>query len=54
LHRDVLYVPGELWYCEDPSRRRPNFEMRLSFGGARDRDISIGIERLATVLRQFV
>jgi 2-aminoadipate transaminase len=46
LRRDVLYVPGELCYCDDPWRRKPNSEMRLSFGGAKDADIPIGIERL--------
>ena len=50
LARDVLYVPGELCYCEDPARRKPNCEMRLSFGGAKDKDIPIGIERLGRIL----
>jgi 2-aminoadipate transaminase len=51
LRRDVLYVPGELCYCGDAARRKPNHEMRISFGGAKDRDIPRGIERLGAVLR---
>src|SRR5207253_1136335 len=31
LKRDVLYVPGELCYCDDDTRAKPNHEMRLSF-----------------------
>lgn len=50
LKRDVLYVPGELCYATDPARRKPNHEMRLSFGGAKDADIPVGIERLGRVL----
>jgi 2-aminoadipate transaminase len=53
LKRDVLYVPGELCYCDDPTRRKPNREMRISFGGAKDADIPIGIERLGRVLQQL-
>src|SRR5436190_3726968 len=34
LKHDVLYVPGELCYANDPTRRKPNGEMRISFGGA--------------------
>ena len=51
LKRGVLYVPGELCYGDDPARRKPNHEMRLSFGGAKDADIPLGIERLGRVLR---
>ena len=53
LKRDVLYVPGELCYCDDPTRKKPNREMRISFGGAKDADIPVGIERLGRVLRQL-
>ena len=52
LEKEALYVPGELCYCVDPTRRRPNQEMRLSFGGARDEDIPVGVERLAATLRE--
>jgi 2-aminoadipate transaminase len=51
LKSDVIYVPGELCYCDDPARRKPGSEMRLSFGGAKDQDIPPGIERLGAVLR---
>lgn len=51
LAHDVLYVPGELCYASDPTRARPNHEMRLSFGGASLADISRGIERLGQVLQ---
>jgi 2-aminoadipate transaminase len=50
LKRGVLYVPGELCYCNDSSRRKPNSEMRLSFGGAKDKEIPLGIERLGRVV----
>ena len=53
LARDVLYVPGELCYCDDESRRKPNCEMRLSFGGAKEKEIPIGIARLAEGLHQL-
>jgi 2-aminoadipate transaminase len=52
LKREVLYVPGELCYCADHARRKPNHEMRLSFGGARDEDISVGIARLGRVIAE--
>ena len=50
LKRNVIYVPGELCYCDDPSRPKPNHEMRLSFGGATERDIREGIKRLGELL----
>jgi len=53
LARDVLYVPGELCYADDPSRRKPNRDMRISFGGAPDADIPIGIARLGGILRDL-
>jgi len=52
LARNVLYVPGELCYADDPTRPRPNHEMRLSFGGAPLSDIRQGIARLGAVLRR--
>jgi 2-aminoadipate transaminase len=51
LDRDVLYVPGELCYAEDPTRAKLNHEMRLSFGGATLEEIRVGIGRLGEVLR---
>lgn len=50
LAADVLYVPGELAYADDPRRAKPNHEMRLSFGGAGEADIVTGIARLGELL----
>jgi 2-aminoadipate transaminase len=50
LQREVLYVPGELCYTPDPSRSKPNHEMRLSFGGASLGAIREGMRRLGRVL----
>jgi 2-aminoadipate transaminase len=54
LKNDVLYVPGELCYADDPTRRKPNHEMRVSFGNASEENIREGIKRLGKVLRKFV
>lgn len=54
LAKDLLYVPGELCYADDPSRPKPNHEMRLSFGGATERDIRTGIARLGQVLHKLL
>jgi 2-aminoadipate transaminase len=54
LANDVLYVPGELCYADDPTRRKPNREIRLSFGNAREADIREGIARLGAVLRRMI
>jgi 2-aminoadipate transaminase len=54
LKNDVLYVPGELCYAEDSSRRKPTNEMRISFGNASAEDIRAGIARLGAVLRKFI
>lgn len=51
LAADVLYVPGELAYAEDPRRPKPNHEMRLSYGGASEKDIAEGIARLGKLLQ---
>jgi 2-aminoadipate transaminase len=50
LAQDVLYVPGELGYADDAHRPKPNHEMRLSFGGAGEKDITEGIARLGRLL----
>lgn len=50
LANDVLYVPGELCYAKDPTRKKPNCEMRISFGGASEENIRAGIERLGRAL----
>jgi len=54
LKNDVLYVPGEICYADDPARKKPNHEMRLSFGSASEEDIREGIKRLGAVLHQLV
>ena len=54
LKNDVLYVPGELCYADDPARRKPNHEMRISFGSASEKNIREGIKRLGAVLKKFV
>ncbi|MGH7991962.1 MAG: PLP-dependent aminotransferase family protein [Limisphaerales bacterium] len=54
LKNDVLYVPGELCYADDPARKRPDHEMRLSFGSASEENICEGIQRLGRVLRRFL
>jgi len=54
LKNDVLYVPGELCYADDSSRRKPVNEMRISFGSASEENIREGIKRLGAVLRKFI
>ncbi|HUA38384.1 MAG TPA: aminotransferase class I/II-fold pyridoxal phosphate-dependent enzyme, partial [Candidatus Sulfopaludibacter sp.] len=54
LKNGVLYVPGELCYADDPARKKPDHEMRISFGNASEEDIREGIRRLGVVLRKFV
>lgn len=54
LAHDVLYVPGELCYADDPTRRKPNHEMRISFGSAKEQDIREGVARLGKVLRELM
>ncbi len=51
-HR-ILYVPGEFCYADDPTRAKPNHELRLSFGGAKLSDIRTGIARLGEVMLKF-
>jgi 2-aminoadipate transaminase len=54
LKQDVLYVPGEICYADDPSRAKPDHEMRLSFGSASEASIREGIQRLGGVLQKSV
>jgi 2-aminoadipate transaminase len=51
LQRNVLYVPGALCYADDPTRPKPEHEMRLSFGHAGEGDLREGLRRLGEVLR---
>jgi 2-aminoadipate transaminase len=54
LAHDVLYVPGALCYCDDPTRRKPDHEMRISFGAATEENIRVGVARLGAVLRDLI
>ena len=54
LKNDVIYVPGELCYAEDPARPKPDNEMRISFGTASEANIREGIKRLGAVLKKFL
>ena len=54
LKNDVLYVPGEICYADDATRRKPNHEMRISFGSASEADIREGIRRLGKVLKKII
>lgn len=50
LKNDVLYVPGSLCYANDPSRKKPDNEMRISFGSASEKNIRNGVKRLGAAL----
>jgi DNA-binding transcriptional MocR family regulator len=54
LAKDVLYVPGLLCYAEDSTRRKPDNEMRISFGSASEGNICDGIKRLGGVLTKLL
>jgi 2-aminoadipate transaminase len=53
LSHNVVYVPGQLCYANDPTRSKPDHEMRLSFGSASEKEIREGIKRLGSVLRNW-
>ncbi|MBL4664457.1 MAG: PLP-dependent aminotransferase family protein [Nitrospinaceae bacterium] len=53
LNQNVLYVPGNLCYAEDSGRRKPDHEMRISFGSASEPDIREGIRRLGRVFSKL-
>jgi 2-aminoadipate transaminase len=54
LRHDVLYVPGDLCYAEDPTRRRPDHEMRISFGGEPASKLPEGVARLGKTLKEMM
>jgi 2-aminoadipate transaminase len=54
LANNVLYVPGGLCYADDPTRPKPDNEMRISFGSAVEKDIREGIRRMGAVLRKMI
>ncbi len=53
LDAGVLYVPGEMCYCHDPSRPIPQNCIRLSFGAPTVGQIRRGIRVLIDVIRRF-
>lgn len=54
LRRGVLYVPGALCYASDPTRRKPDHEMRLSFGSETEANLRTGLARLGATLRELL
>jgi 2-aminoadipate transaminase len=54
LKHGVLYVPGALCYASDPTRRKPDHEMRISFGGASEANLRAGIARLGATLHELL
>lgn len=54
IRHKVLYVPGSLCYCDDPTRRKPNRELRLSYGNASLKEIEEGIARLGRALKKML
>lgn len=50
LDAGVFYVPGSLCYADDPTRRKPDHEMRISFGAASEKNIRAGIRLLGNAL----
>ena len=54
LKQKMIYVPGNLCYAADPTRRKPNREMRLSFGSESIKNIEEGIARLGRALKKVI
>ena len=54
LANEVLYVPGQLCYANDPTRPMPNREMRLSYGGASEANLRAGLARLGKALQPLL
>ena len=54
LKQQVLYVPGNLCYCDDDTRPKPNHQMRLSFGNASIKNIEEGITRLGRAIKRVM
>ncbi len=54
LKHKVLYVPGNLCYCDDSTRPKPNHQLRLSFGSASIKDIEEGINRLGRAIKKVL
>jgi 2-aminoadipate transaminase len=51
LDAGVLYVPGEMCFCNDPSRPIPQNCLRLTFGTQPVEQLHQGIKLLAEVVR---
>ena len=54
LKQKMIYVPGNLCYVDDPTRRKPNREVRLSFGSGSIPNIKEGIARLGRALKKVL
>ena len=54
LQQKMIYVPGNLCYADDPTRRKPNREMRLSFGSESIKNIEEGVSRLGRALKKVI
>jgi len=54
LKHGVLYVPGVWCYAADPTRRKPDHELRLSFGGASEANLRAGIARFGDTLHELL
>jgi len=54
LRHKVIYVPGNLCYVDDTTRRKPNHEMRLSFGSESIKNIELGIARLGRAMNRVL
>ena len=54
LKQKMIYVPGNLCYADDPTRHKPNREMRLSFGSESIKNIEEGIARLGRALKKVI
>ena len=54
VKQKMIYVPGNLCYADDPTRRKPNREMRLSFGSESIKNIEEGIARLGRALKKVL
>lgn len=50
IESGVLYVPGELAFGNDPTRRKPRNSLRLSFGSASRDKIQKGVTRLGQAI----
>lgn len=52
-HR-VLYIPGSLCYVDDPTRPRPQNEMRICYGMIDDENLVEGLKRLGGAIKSVL